>query len=160
MKEEIPMYTGINISHIFVLDQDKALDFYVNKLGMVVNQDLDLGFMRWLTVSVPGQPEREVLLEKPGPPGMDQKSADQIRDLVTKGATGFTLGLTTDDCHKTYETLKARGVEITSELEEHFYGTDFGLRDPFGNQLRIVQLATQDNGMPKTIEPPKAKAKA
>jgi len=65
------MYTGINISHIFVLDQDTALDFYVNKLGMVVNQDLDLGFMRWLTVSVPGQPEREVLLEKPGPPGMD-----------------------------------------------------------------------------------------
>ena len=154
------MYNSINISHIFVLDQDKALDFYVNKLGMVVNQDMDLGFMRWLTVSVPGQPEREVLLEKPGPPGMDQKSADQIRDLVTKGATGFTLGLTTDDCRKTYETLKARGVEITSEPEEHFYGTDFGLRDPFGNQLRIVQLATSDNGMPKTIEPPKARAKA
>ena len=154
------MYSRINISHIFVLDQDKALDFYVNKLGLEVNQDLDLGFMRWLTVSVPGQPEREVLLEKPGPPGMDQKSADQIRDLVTKGATGFTLGLVTDDCRKTYDTLKARGVEITSELEEHFYGTDFGLRDPFGNQLRIVQLATQDNGMPKTIEPPKAKAKA
>jgi uncharacterized glyoxalase superfamily protein PhnB len=153
------MYTGINISHIFVLDQDKALDFYVNKLGMVVNQDMDLGFMRWLTVSVPGQPEREVLLEKPGPPGMDQKSADQIRDLVTKGATGFTLGLVTDDCRKTYETLKSRGVEITSEPEEHFYGTDFGLRDPFGNQLRIVQLATADNGLPKTIEPPKAKAK-
>ena len=146
------MYTGINISHIFVLDQEKALDFYVNKLGMVVNQDLDLGFMRWLTVSVPGQPEREVLLEKPGPPGMDQKSADQIRDLVTKGATGFTLGLTTDDCLKTYETLKARGVEFTSEPEEHFYGTDFGIRDPFGNNIRIVQLAAVDNGMPKTLE--------
>lgn len=154
------MYTGINISHIFVLDQDKALDFYVNKLGMEVNQDLDLGFMRWLTVSVPGQPGREVLLEKPGPPGMDEASAEKIRELVSKGATGFTLGLTTDDCRKTYETLKSRGVEITSEPEEHFYGTDFGLRDPFGNQLRIVQLATHDNGMPKTLEPPKAKAKA
>jgi len=150
------MYTGINISHIFVLDQDKALDFYVNKLGMEVNQDLDLGFMRWLTVSVPGQPGREVLLEKPGPPGMDEASAEAIRGLVTKGATGFTLGLTTDDARKTYETLKSRGVEITSELEEHFYGTDFGLRDPFGNQLRIVQLATHDNGMPKTLNAPKA----
>ena len=154
------MYTGINISHIFVLDQDKALDFYVNTLGMVVNQDMDLGFMRWLTVSVPGQPEREVLLEKPGPPAMDEATAEKIRDLVTKGATGFTLGLTTDDCRKTYETLKARGVEFTSEPEEHFYGTDFGFRDPFGNQLRIVQLATHDNGMPKTLEAPKAKAKA
>jgi predicted enzyme related to lactoylglutathione lyase len=151
------MYTGINISHIFVLDQDKALDFYVNKVGMVVNQDLDLGFMRWLTVSVPGQPGREVLLEKPGPPGMDEASAAQIRELVTKGATGFTLGLTTDDCQKTYETLKSRGVEITSELEEHFYGTDFGFRDPFGNQLRCVQLAIGDNGVPKTLESPKAK---
>jgi uncharacterized glyoxalase superfamily protein PhnB len=151
------MYTGINISHIFVLDQDKALDFYVNKLGMEVNQDMDLGFMRWLTVSVPGQPGREVLLEVPAPPGMDEASAEQIRELVTKGATGFTLGLTTDDCRKTYETLKSRGVEITSEPEEHFYGTDFGLRDPFGNQLRIVQLATSDNGLPKTLEPPKPK---
>ena len=133
------MYTGINISHIFVLDQDKALDFYVNKLGMEVNQDLDLGFMRWLTVSVPGQPGREVLLERPGPPGMDEAAAEMIRELVTKGATGFTLGLTTDDCRKTYETLKSRGVEITSEPEEHFYGTDFGLRDPFGNHIRFMQ---------------------
>lgn len=154
------MYTGINISHIFVLDQDQARDFYVNKLGMEVNQDLDLGFMRWLTVSVPGQPGREVLLEKPGPPGMDEASAEKIRELVAKGATGFTLGLTTDNCRKTYETLKSRGVEITSEPEEHFYGTDFGLRDPFGNQLRIVQLAAQDNGLPKTFEPPKAQVKA
>ncbi len=149
------MYNSINISHIFVLDQDKALDFYVNKLGMEVDQDLDLGFMRWLTVRVPGQPGRSVLLEKPGPPGMDEASAAQIRELVSKGASGFTLGLTTDDCRKTYETLKARGVEIAEEPAEHPYGVDFGLRDPFGNHLRVVQLAGQPDG--KTAIGPKAK---
>jgi uncharacterized glyoxalase superfamily protein PhnB len=152
------MYDSINMSSIFVLDQDKAIDFYVNKLGLELSNDMDLGFMRWVTVRVPGEPGRDVLLEKPGPPAMDEATAAQVRELVSKGATGFTLGLTTSDCRKTYETLKARGVEITSEPTEHFYGTDFGLRDPFGNQLRIVQLATQDNGMPKTLEPP-AKAK-
>jgi uncharacterized glyoxalase superfamily protein PhnB len=146
------MYGHINMSSIFVLDQDKALDFYVSTLGMEVSNDLDLGFMRWLTVRVPGQVGRDVLLEMPGPPSMDAKTTEQVREIVTKGATGFTLGLTTDDCLKTYDTLKARGVEFTSEPEEHFYGTDFGIRDPFGNNIRIVQLATSDNGMPKTLE--------
>jgi uncharacterized glyoxalase superfamily protein PhnB len=146
------MYGHINMSSIFVLDQDKALDFYVSTLGMEVSNDLDLGFMRWLTVRVPGQVGRDVLLEMPGPPSMDAKTTEQVREIVTKGATGFTLGLTTDDCLKTYDTLKARGVEFTSEPEEHFYGTDFGIRDPFGNNIRIVQLAISDNGMPKTLE--------
>jgi catechol 2,3-dioxygenase-like lactoylglutathione lyase family enzyme len=137
------MYNEINLSHIFVLDQDKALDFYVNTLGLEVSNDLDLGFMRWLTVRVPGQPGRDVLLEKPGPPAMDEATAEKVRELVTKGATGFTLGLTTSDCRKTYETLKARGVDFTEGPTEHAYGTDIALRDPFGNHLRIVQLAPQ-----------------
>jgi len=135
------MYKGINMSQIFVLDQDKAKDFYVNTLGLEVSNDLDLGFMRWLTVCVPGQKGRDVLLEKPGPPGMDAKSAEMVRELVTKGATGFTLGLTTDEIQKTYETLKARGVEFTQEPTTQSYGTDIGIRDPFGNNIRVVQLA-------------------
>ena len=151
------MYNSINISHIFVLDQEKALDFYVNKLGMEVDQDLDLGFMRWLTVRVPGQPGRSVLLEQPGPPAMDEKTAEKVRELITKGATGFTLGLTTDDCRKTYETLKARGIEFTSEPTEHFYGIDCGFRDPFGNQLRFTQLTNNPKGLPMTLEPPSPK---
>ena len=150
------MYTKINLSSIFVLDLDKAIDFYVKKLGMELTNDMDLGFMRWVTVGVPGQPGRDVLLELPGPPAMDEKTADQVREIVTKGATGFTLGLVTDDAMKTYEVLKARGVEFTSEPEEHFYGTDFGVRDPFGNNMRITQLATQPNGLPKTLNAPKA----
>ena len=142
------MYNAINMSHIFVLDQDQALDFYVGKLGLEVSNDMDLGFMRWLTVRVPGQPGRDVLLETPGPPAMDEATAEKVRELVTKGGTGFTLGLTTSDCRKTYETLKARGVEITEEPTEHFHGTDIGLRDPFGNHIRIVQLAAQPATQP------------
>ena len=137
------MLNSINISHVFVTDQDKALEFYVGKLGLEVSNDMDLGFMRWLTVRVPGQPGRDILLEVPGPPGMDESSAQKIRELVSKGATGFTVGFTTTDCMKTYETLKARGVEFTQAPTEQSYGIDFGLRDPFGNQMRIVQLAPQ-----------------
>jgi catechol 2,3-dioxygenase-like lactoylglutathione lyase family enzyme len=140
------MLNKINISHVWVLDQDEALDFYVNKLGLVVTQDMNLGFMRWLTVAVPGDPNREILLELPGPPAMDEQTGQQVRDLVTKGATGFTVGFTTDDARKTYAELEANGVELTEEPVEHFYGIDFGLRDPFGNRIRIVQLAQMPAG--------------
>jgi uncharacterized glyoxalase superfamily protein PhnB len=136
------MFNSINISHVFVLDQDEALDFYVNKLGLEVSADIDFGAMRWLTVRVPGEPGRDILLELPGPPGMDEASGEQVRELVTKGATGFTFGLTTDDCRKTYEVLRERGVEFTQEPTEQPYGIDCGARDPFGNHFRIVQLTT------------------
>ena len=137
------MTAMLNITHssIFVLDQDEALDFYVGKLGFEVAADIDMGFMRWLTVSPPGQPDREILLERPGPPAHDDATAEQVRELVTKGATGFAIGFRTDDARKTYDDLKAKGVEFTDEPTERFYGTDFGVRDPFGNNIRIVQPA-------------------
>jgi predicted enzyme related to lactoylglutathione lyase len=134
------MFTAITQSQIYVLDQDEALDFYVGKLGLEVNTDADLGFMRWLTVSVPGQPEREVVLEKPGPPALDEATAGQVRELITKGAMGGWLIFSTDDCRKTYETLLAKGVEFIDEPTERPYGIDCGLRDPFGNRLRFTQL--------------------
>lgn len=134
------MFNSINISQIFVLDQDEALDFYVNKLGLEVGTDQDLGFMRWLTVRVPGEPGREILLEKPGPPAHDEETAAQIRELISKGAMGFNVGLTTDDCRRAYESLKAKGVEFYDEPTERDYGIDCGARDPFGNAFRIVQF--------------------
>ena len=133
------MLNAINISHIFVADQDKALDFYVGKLGLEVSSDQDLGFMRWLTVRVPGQPGRDILLERPGPPAMDEATAGQVRALVAKGASGFAVGFSTSDCRKTYQTLLAKGVEFTQQPVEQPYGIDVGLRDPFGNHIRIVQ---------------------
>jgi catechol 2,3-dioxygenase-like lactoylglutathione lyase family enzyme len=135
------MLNSISISHVWVLDQNEALDFYVGKLGLEVVEDQDLGFMRWLTVGVPGEPGRRILLERPGPPAMDEAAAALVRELITKGASGFAAGFTTDNCQRTYETLKARGVEFTQEPTERDYGTDIGLRDPFGNHLRIVQMA-------------------
>ena len=134
------MLQSISRSQLFVLDQDQALDFYVNTLGLEVATDQDLGFMRWLTVRVPGDPVREVLLERPGPPALDEATAAQVRELVTKGAMGGSLFLTTLDAQGTYETLKSRGVEITDEPSPKPYGIDFGIRDPFGNAIRIGQM--------------------
>jgi catechol 2,3-dioxygenase-like lactoylglutathione lyase family enzyme len=133
------MLNTTRLSSLFVLDQDEALDFYVGKLGMEVNTDVDLGFMRWLTINVPGDPGREILLEKPGPPAMDDETAETVRELVKKGATGGWIGFTADDVRKTYEELVAKGVEFTQEPTEQSYGIDCGLRDPFGNAIRIVQ---------------------
>ena len=109
-------------------------------LGLEVASDVDLGFMRWLTVRVPGDPVREILLERPGPPAMDNATTTQVRDLVTKGAMGGWLCLTTDDAQATFNTLKERGVDVTDEPSEKPYGIDFGIRDPFGNAIRIGQM--------------------
>lgn len=134
------MFNNISRSTVYVLDQDQALDFYVGTLGLEVAADIDLGFMRWLTVRVPGDDVREILLERPGPPSMDEATATQVRELLTKGAVAGTLFLTTDDAQGTFETLRDRGVEFTDEPAERPYGIDFGIRDPFGNAIRIGQM--------------------
>ena len=133
------MYNHISHHSIYVLDQDDALDFYVGKLGLEISADVDLGFMRWLTVNVPGDPDRNILLETPGPPAMDESTAEQVRGLLTKGAMGLALILNVDDCRATYDELVAKGVEFTQEPTEQSYGVDCGLRDPFGNHIRIGQ---------------------
>lgn len=134
------MFNHISRSQLFVLDQDQALEFYVGTLGLEVAADMDLGFMRWLTVRVPGDEQREILLERPGPPSMDDATATQVRELVSKGAIGGAIFLTTDDAHGTFETLRDRGVDVTDEPMERPYGIDFGIRDPFGNAIRIGQM--------------------
>ena len=135
------MFTGISHHSVYVLDQDQALDFYCDKLGFEVSADVDLGFMRWLTVALPAQPDRQIMLEVPGAPFVDEETAAQLRDLLTKGALGAAAILTTDDCRATYEDLRAKGVEFTEEPTERPYGIDCALRDPFGNPVRITQPA-------------------
>jgi predicted enzyme related to lactoylglutathione lyase len=137
------MFDAITHHGIFVLDQDEALDFYVGKLGFEVTADFDLGFMRWLTVCVPSDPERHILLETPGAPTMSDETAAEVRSLLTKGASGLAMILTTADCRKTYEELVAKGVEVTQEPTEQPYGIDCGIRDPFGNHIRVTQPAAQ-----------------
>ncbi|MGI5186738.1 VOC family protein [Promicromonospora sp. CA-289599] len=136
------MFQNISITAVHVLDQDEALDFYVGKLGFAVSNDVDMGFMRWLTVSLPADPDRHLLLEVPGPPSLSEEVAAQVRDLLTKGALGVACILTTDDCRGTYAELSAKGVEFTEEPVEQPYGIDCALRDPFGNHIRITQPAT------------------
>ena len=149
------MFTSVRITHVFVPDQDKALDFYVGKLGLEVAADLDLGVMRWLTVRVPGEEDREILLEKPGPPAMDEATAGQVRELIAKGASGFTLGFTTDDCRKTYEEYSARGVEFLQEPAERPYGVEAMFRDPWGNWYSLNEVnfdAFDSEAMGKAFE--------
>jgi catechol 2,3-dioxygenase-like lactoylglutathione lyase family enzyme len=132
------MFNALTHSQVWVLDQDEALDFYVGKLDLEVHTDAQLEFMRWLTVNVRGQKDREIMLLVPGPPGLDPESAEQVRGLIGKGAMGALI-FSTEDCRGAYETLRERGVEFTQEPVERFYGIDCALRDPFGNPIRFTQ---------------------
>ena len=133
------MITKLNVASIYVLDKDEALDFYVNKLGLEKGNDVRQGSYRWLTVRVPGDGGTEISLEQPGAPLHDEATAAQLRELITKGAMSG-LVFVTDDVRGLYEDLRARGVtDFTQEPTDHFYGTDMGIRDPFGNAIRILQ---------------------
>jgi uncharacterized glyoxalase superfamily protein PhnB len=134
---------NITTAQVWVHDQDEALDFYTKKLGFEVRADVsfpEMGSFRWLTVGPSGQEGISiVLMAIPGPPVMDDESATQIRDLLSKGFGG-TVFLETDDCRASYEHLKSRGVEFTEEPEERPYGIDSGFRDPSGNSFRLTQV--------------------
>ena len=133
------MINRLNVASIYVLDKEEALDFYVTKLGLEKGNDVQQGDYRWLTVRVPGDRPTEISLEQPGPPLHDETTAAQMRELIAKGAMGG-LVFVTDDVRGLYETLKAKGVtDFTQEPTDHFYGTDMGIRDPFGNPIRILQ---------------------
>ena len=130
-------------AQLWVHDQDEALAFYTEKLGMEVRADVtlpEMGDFRWLTVGPPGQEDVSItLMAIPGPPVMDGETAEQVRDLMSKGFAG-TIFLTTDDVQASYEELKGRGVEFTETPEERPYGIDSGFRDPSGNSFRLTQV--------------------
>jgi catechol 2,3-dioxygenase-like lactoylglutathione lyase family enzyme len=130
-------------AQLWVHDQDEALAFYTEKVGMEVRADVtvpELGNFRWLTVGLPGQEDPSiVLMAIPGPPVMDSQTAEQVRTLMGKGFAG-TVFLTTDDCQASYEELKGRGVDFTEQPEERPYGIDSAFRDPSGNSIRLTQV--------------------
>jgi catechol 2,3-dioxygenase-like lactoylglutathione lyase family enzyme len=130
-------------AQLWVQDQDEALAFYTEKLGMEVHSDVtvaELGNFRWLAVGPAGQADVSiVLMAIPGPPVMDPDTAEQVRTLMAKGFAG-TIFLTTDDVHAAYEELKGRGIEFVEQPEERPYGIDSGFRDPSGNHLRLTQV--------------------
>jgi predicted enzyme related to lactoylglutathione lyase len=129
------------LSHfsIFVLDQDQAKDFYVNKLGFDLRSDNEMGGLRWLTVSPKGQSEVQiVLLPIRFNNRMDETAAATIADLLRQGQMPTHVFFTAD-CVKTYEDLKAKGVEFVSPPKEQFYGTEAVLKDPSGNRYSLTQ---------------------
>ncbi len=135
------MLNKLTTTQVWVHDQDEALAFYTEKLGMELRDDVtvpELGNFRWLTVGVPGQDVSITLMAIPGPPVFDEETRDQITSLMAKGASGG-LFFSTDDCRATYEELKKRGVEFAQEPTEQPYGIDAGFRDPSGNHFRMVQ---------------------
>lgn len=130
-------------AHLWVHDQDEALAFYTQKLGMQVRTDVtmpEVGDFRWLTVGPADQPDVSIaLMAIPGPPIMDVETAEQVRTLMAKGFAG-TVFLTTDDCRGAYEQLSGRGVEFSEPPEDRPYGIDSGFRDPSGNSIRVTQV--------------------
>ena len=133
----------ISTAQLWVHDQDEALKFYTEKVGMEVRSDVtvpELGNFRWLTVAPPGQSDVAiVLMAIPGQPVLDSDTADQIAALMAKGFAG-TIFLTTEDCQASYDELRQRGVEFVEPPEQRPYGIDSAFRDPSGNNIRLTQI--------------------
>ena len=136
------MLKSLTNVNVWVNDQDEALAFYTEKLGMELRNDVtvpEMGNFRWLTVGVPGQPDVALaLMAVPGPPVFEEETRAQIHALLAKGAAGG-LFFSADDVQATYEELKGRGVEFQQEPTEQPYGIDAGFRDPSGNSARMMQ---------------------
>jgi predicted enzyme related to lactoylglutathione lyase len=136
------MLKQLTHTQVWVHDQDEALAFYTEKLGLELRDDTtvpEMGNFRWLSVGVPGQDDVAItLMAVPGPPVFDDETREKIAALMAKGASGG-LFFATDDCRASYEELRKRGVEFTQEPTEQPYGIDAGFRDPSGNHFRMVQ---------------------
>lgn len=132
------MSQGVGVAGVYVRDQDEALNFYVEKLGFEVHTDARNGDYRWLTVQYPGQPTFQLGLFKPQPPTVDEATAERLNEAVAKGAMP-PLVLVVDDCRKTYQEFRARGVEFTQEPVERYGSVDASFRDPSGNGWKLIQ---------------------
>ena len=132
------MSQGVEVVGLYVRDQDEALAFYVEKVGFRAHTDVRNGDYRWLTVQHPEQPSFQLGLFKPGPPVLDEGTAQAVRAIVAKGAMP-PLVLSVSDCRAAYDRMLARGVEFTQEPIERFGTVDAGFRDPSGNGWKMIQ---------------------
>jgi catechol 2,3-dioxygenase-like lactoylglutathione lyase family enzyme len=132
------MSQGVGMVGLYVRDQEEAKKFYVDKLGFRVHTDVKNGDYRWLTVQHPDQPSFQLGLFTPGPPTLDARTAEALREIVAKGAMP-PLVLTVDDCRAAYDRMRALGVEFTQEPTERYGNVDAGFRDPAGNGWKMMQ---------------------
>jgi catechol 2,3-dioxygenase-like lactoylglutathione lyase family enzyme len=132
------MITNVSLVSVYVTDQDEAKRFYTEKLGFQEGTDVSMGEgFRWVTVHHPDHPELELTLMKPGPP-LDEWMTEAVRRSLANGTMGG-VGLRTDDCRKSYEELKAKGVEFVQPPADRPYGVEAILRDSSGNWLVLVE---------------------
>ncbi|NSL86115.1 VOC family protein [Chitinophaga solisilvae] len=135
------MITKMTHTSVYVLDQERARDFYVNKLGFKVITDVPMGTAhRWLTVAPQEQDGIEIVLMPVSAGGFSPEAADTLRELIAKGTFGVGV-LTCNDIYATYEELKAKGVEFTKAPKKEFYGTEAVFRDDSGNWFSLAMLA-------------------
>lgn len=132
------MITGLSHTCVYVLDQDEAKTFYTEKLGFEVREDVSLGDYRWLTVGPKGHADVTIILSAIGAPHFDEETAAQLRSVIAKGALGPGV-MATDDCHKSFEELSARGVEFVQEPADRPYGIEAVFRDNSGNWFSLTQ---------------------
>jgi catechol 2,3-dioxygenase-like lactoylglutathione lyase family enzyme len=130
----------LKLSHTFlyVHDQDEALAFYTSAVGLEKRSDAEMGFMRWLTVSPPDQPEVQLVLLSPGPP-LPPADVEPVRELMTKGSLPALI-FAVDDVQAVFERLRDAGAEVVQEPTRQDYGViDCAFRDPSGNPLRFSE---------------------
>ena len=134
------MITSIAHVTVYVLNQDEALDFYTNKLGFEVGDDMSVeGGFRWLTVRPKTEAKLELVLAEPKEGPMFSKDAsEKIRSLIEAGAFGVGV-FETDNCQKTYEALVAKGVAFSQPPTEQMYGIEAMGVDNSGNWFSLVQ---------------------
>lgn len=133
------MFSRLSHVTVWVLDQDRALAFYTDKLGLEVRTDARMGAFRWLTLGVPGQPELEIVLMEPkAGPMMDEAAAAKLRSLVEAGQLGGGV-FNVEDCRKSYAELSARGVTFRGEPKEQPYGVEALFQDDSGNWFSMTQ---------------------
>lgn len=134
------MISRLSHATIYVLNQDEAYDFYINKLGFKVHTDVKMGDFRWLTIHTPDEPDFQLILMPLTPSQlMTKDEAEQIKKLVKEGKISTGV-FRTNDCRATYEELKAKGVEFLAPPEEKFYGIEALMKDNSGNWFSLTQL--------------------
>ncbi len=135
----------VTISHInlFVRDQKKAYDVYVNKLGFRVNTDITMdNGMRWLTVTPPGYPDIEVLLAEPCSPMMKPEVVGHVRAVLD--ADQMPGGVwKTDNCEKAYEEMTKKGIQFLKRPTKEFYGIEALFLDGCGNWFSLTERTKQ-----------------
>ncbi len=129
--------TPLAMVSVFVEDQDEALRFYIEKLGLEKRVDISYGpGMRWVTVAPKGQSKPEIALAKPL---VTVQNSTYLKEVMERAAHGIAWMFDTDDCCQSYEMLRARGVAFITSPTKQLYGVEAVFADPYGNIFSLLE---------------------